>query len=186
MTSSSPSRLVVGLTGPNAAGKGEAARYLVSRGLAYHSLSDVIREEAAKRGLSPTRENLIEIGNELRRRGGAPVLAERILPRLSGKDVVDSIRNPSEVEALRRDPGFILMALDAPPRTRYSRARERGRPGDGSTFEEFAEREEREKASDPAAQQLHRTTAMADVRADNSGTLQDLHEILDRLLGSRL
>lgn len=186
MTSSRPRRLVVGLTGPNAAGKGEAANYLVSRGFVYHSLSDIIREEAASRGLPPTRENLIEIGNSLRRSGGAGVLAERTLPRLAGRDVVDSIRNPAEVEALRRDPDFLLLAVDAPLETRWARARARMRPGDGDSLEEFAAREARERGSDPAAQQIHRTIEMADLRVDNSGTLPDLHARVEEALEGRL
>src|SRR5678815_3787020 len=76
--------MTIGITGPNAAGKGEAAAYLVQKGYAYHSLSDVLREDLELRGIPPTRENLIAIGNELRTLGGAGVLAERILPRLGG------------------------------------------------------------------------------------------------------
>src|SRR5438552_1897783 len=65
---------VIGLTGPNAAGKGEAAAYLVRRGYAYHSLSDIVREEAAARGLSHSREDLIRVGNDLRIAGGPGAL----------------------------------------------------------------------------------------------------------------
>ena len=87
--------MLIGLTGPNAAGKGEVASFLGSRGLRIHSLSDVVREEALARGLGTAREHLILVGNELRRRWGPGVLAERILPRLAGRAVVDSIRNPA-------------------------------------------------------------------------------------------
>jgi dCMP deaminase len=184
--SSAPRRLVVGLTGPNAAGKGEAAAFLVGRGLTYHSLSDVIREEAAARGLPATRENLIALGNELRRSGGSGVLAERVLLRLTGRDVVDSIRNPAEVAALRREPAFVLVGVDAPLEIRYERARARARPGDGSTLAEFAAREARERGGDPTSQQIHRVYEMADLRVDNSGSREDLHRTLAAILASRL
>lgn len=184
-TSRLPARLVVGLTGPNAAGKGEAARYLASLGFASHSLSDVIREEAAARGIPPVRENLIRLGNELRRTGGPAVLAEKILARLTGRDVVDSIRNPAEVEALREHPDFVMLRVDAPLETRYARARQRARPGDGSSLDEFAEREERERSRDPRDQQIHRTTEMADHTVENSGTLEDLHRAIDAFLAAR-
>ena len=59
----------MGLTGPNAAGKGEVAQLLTSHGYTYHSLSDVVREEAGARGLPVSRKNLVLIGNELRRAG---------------------------------------------------------------------------------------------------------------------
>src|SRR5262249_44423717 len=88
-----------------------------------------LREDLERRGLPPTRENLIAIGNELRSVGGAAVLAERIRPRLDARDVVDSIRNPAEVETLRRLPGFLLIGVSAPLEVRFSRAgAARGRP----------------------------------------------------------
>jgi hypothetical protein len=54
-------------------------------GFAVHSLSDVVREEAAARGLPPERGHLIEVGNDLRRLFGPGALAERIVPRLAGR-----------------------------------------------------------------------------------------------------
>ena len=36
--------MIIGLTGRNAAGKGAAAEFLKSKGFAFHSLSDVIRD----------------------------------------------------------------------------------------------------------------------------------------------
>jgi len=185
-TSRGPLPIVVGLTGPNAAGKGEAARILVGRGLAYHSLSDIIRDAVAEKDLPPTRENLIRMGNSLRQEFGPGVLAERTLGRLKGRDVVDSIRNPSEVSALRRDPHFLLLAIDAPIEVRFARSRSRMRPGDGETLEIFAEREEREKGDDPVAQQIHLTCGMADLRVVNSGTLSDLERSIVSALGDRL
>ena len=45
--------MIIGLTGKNASGKGEAAKFLESRGFHYHSLSDVLRNpdltEAARK-----------------------------------------------------------------------------------------------------------------------------------------
>jgi dephospho-CoA kinase len=184
-TSSRPSRIVLGLTGPNAAGKGEAARYLVSLGFTYHSLSDIIREEAERRDLEPTRENLIRLGNELRRAGGPSVLADRVRDRLGDRDVVDSIRNPAEVEALRRDPDFILVRVDAPLAVRYERARTRGRAGDGASLDEFASREDRERSRDPLNQQIHRTMALADFEVENAGSLEEFRLAVDRLLEKR-
>ncbi|HKY33503.1 MAG TPA: AAA family ATPase [Candidatus Polarisedimenticolia bacterium] len=174
--------MVIGITGPNAAGKGEVAAYLVARGFAYHSLSDVLREELDKQGLPPTRENLIARGNALRAEQGAGVLAERITPRLTGRDVVDSIRNPAEVEVLRRRPGFVLLGVDAPMEERFRRAVARGRPGDGPGLEEFRAREARENSPDRTRQQLARTFAMADRTLRNDATLEVLHSRVEALL----
>jgi dephospho-CoA kinase len=174
--------LVLGITGPNAAGKGEVSAYLQTRGLAVHSLSDIVREEAAARGLPPEREHLIRIGTLLREQGGPGVLAQRLLPRLQGWDVVDSIRNPAEVEALRHVSGFVLIGVDAPVELRFARSRARSRPGDPESFAEFAARERQENSANPAGQQLAATFALADRVIDNNGDLGLLHLKVDELL----
>ena len=120
--------MVIGLTGTNGAGKTAAADYLKSRGFQFHSLSDEIRRELDRRNQSGSRENLIEMGNRLRAEYGPAVLAERVKARLSPDQnyVVDSIRNPYEVESLRARGGFHLLHVDAPVEVRYERVRRRG------------------------------------------------------------
>ena len=176
------SPLAIGLTGPNAAGKSEVGSHLTRRGFAYHSLSDIVREEADRRGLDHSRLSLIEVGNDLRRAGGPAILAVRIRARLGTRDAIDSIRNPAEVEELRGLPHFHLLGIDAPAEVRFERARLRGRVGDGDTLEQFRQREEMENAADPASQQLRATLALADTRLVNEGTLADLQQGLDRIL----
>jgi dephospho-CoA kinase len=174
--------VVLGLTGPNAAGKGEVASHLEQCGFKLHSLSDIVREEAARQGFPPEREHLIRIGNELRRELGAGALARRILPRLGERDVVDSIRNPAEVAVLRERDDFILVGVTARPETRFRRSLDRGRPGDPATFEEFQEREKQENSNDPGAQQLGATFELSDRVLQNDGDLDDLKTAVDELL----
>ncbi len=174
--------LVVGLTGPNATGKGEVSAVLRRQGFGVHSLSDVVRDEAAQRGLPPEREHLIRIGNLLREEGGAGILAERILDRLGRRDVVDSIRNPAEVTVLRRLPHFVLLGVTASVEVRFRRALRRARPGDPATLEEFRRREEQENSADPIAQQLDATFALADHVVTNDHGLDDLQSRLERLI----
>ncbi len=174
--------MVVGLTGPNAAGKGEVAGHLRDLGFTIHSLSDIVREEAARLGFPPEREHLIRVGNELRRAGGPGILAERILSRIGARDAVDSIRNPAEVAVLRRLEGFLLLGVDAPARLRFERSLARSRPGDPRTLEAFEERERQENTSDADAQQLLATLRLADVVIANDGTLEALKRAVDRAL----
>lgn len=177
--------LILGLTGPNACGKGEVSAYLVARhNFAAHSLSDIVREEAAARGLPPEREHLIRIGQELRRAHGPGVLAERLLPRLGSRDVVDSVRAPAEVEVLRAGrPEFRLLAVDAPVETRWERAVSRARAGDETLdLETFRSQEALENRDDPASQQILRAMELADARLLNDGPLERLHNRLEELL----
>lgn len=177
-----PNAVIVGLTGPNAAGKGEAALHLRTLGFTLHSLSDVVREEAARLGLPPEREHLIRIGNELRKQGGPGVLAERLLPRIGRRDVIDSIRNPAEVAVLRRLEGFVLLGVGASEELRFRRSLARGRPGDPKTLEEFRSRERQENVPDPDRQQLDATFRLADRVVRNDDGLDGLRLAIERLV----
>lgn len=177
----SPERLI-GLTGTNGAGKGEIAAFFAARGFQIFSLSDLIREELEKEGRPLSRNNMIRTGNTLRRRFGADVLARRILKRIRSRSVIDSIRNPREVECLRTHPGFILLAVDAPASIRFKRVQDRGRLESASTLSEFTAKEKEEMSADGTAQQLHACMAMADHVIINDGLLQDLHRQLEIFL----
>lgn len=176
--------MVIGLTGPNASGKGEVAKYLQGFGFSVHSLSDVVRDAATAASQEHTRDNLIAIGNRLREEGGPGVLARRILDRLTDPSVVDSIRSPGEVEVLRLLPRFVLLGIDAPLALRFERSVRRGRAGDGASLEVFARKEERENSSTETGQQLQRTLALADRTLDNDSSLEALHERVRAVLAT--
>lgn len=170
--------VIIGLTGPNASGKGTVAEILKELGFAYHSLSDQVRKEALARGLTTSREDLIRVGNLLRETDGPGALAKRVLSELGRRDTVDSIRNPGEVQTLRDGlSNFILLGVSAEPEVRYQRARRRARAGDSiGSFEEFRQKEALENSSDPKAQQLKATLQCSDRMIDNNGSLEALRK----------
>ncbi len=174
--------MIIGLTGGNASGKGEVAKYLQSQGFKYHSLSDVIRAELAKDGMAASRENMIKRGNDLRTAFGSSYLAENISSFFTGRDIVDSIRNPSEIEALRKNKGFKLIAVSAPVEVRFKRAMDRGRIENAATLEEFIANEERENTNNAASQQINACVNLADLHIANDGTLQQLYAKIDEVL----
>lgn len=176
--------MIIGLTGRNASGKGTVAEYFQARGFQYQSLSDAIRVHLREQGLEPTRDHMIAAGRALRVQGGPGVLASRTLEHIApGTDaIVDSIRNPAEVEVLRSRPDFVLLDVRADRHVRYARLSERARAGDATSFEEFVRQEEAELHSgDVSAQQLIATAAMADVTVDNDGDVAALIRELDVL-----
>ncbi len=173
---------LIGLTGTNGSGKGEAAVYLKKKGYAYFSLSDVIRNELHKDGKEDSRDNLIQKGNELRKKHGPDILARMVMEKVEGKAVIDSIRNPSEVEYLRREKEFILLAIDAPVELRYERVKQRGRQESVSTLEEFIKKEKEEMTDSEKGQQLHSCMKMADFMIMNDGALEDLHLKLEEIV----
>lgn len=177
--------MIIGLTGKNAAGKGEVATFLIDGGYQYYSLSDILREEMQKKGIAVTREHLIKFANEMRTTNGPSILAERILAKLDPEKnyVIDSIRNPFEVEALRRRKDFALLMVEAEPKLRFERIRTRARESDPQTYEAFVKIEAAEAGSkDPNAQQLNRTQELADAVVENNGSLEELHEQLRQVL----
>ncbi|MFH1854220.1 MAG: AAA family ATPase [Candidatus Omnitrophota bacterium] len=176
--------MVIGLTGANASGKGEVAQYLRSRDFIYHSLSDILREESKKMGIEPQRENLIRLGNQLRKQEGPAVLALRIIEKLSENKnhIVDSIRNPAEVEALRGVKGFLLFGIDAPVEVRFRRGLKRSRPGDALTLEDFIKKEGEENIPNAENQQLKKCLEMSDTVIVNNSSFEELYKKIDETL----
>ena len=177
--------MFIGLTGKNGSGKGEMAKFLVERGFHYRSLSDVVREETKKRRKPITRENLIAVGNDLRERYGAGVLAERLLKdlQIDHHYVIDSVRHPAEVQALRSRKGFVLVSVTAPAKVRFRRIKSRKRESDPSSFREFLRLERVESKSKISSdQQLNRAIQQADYTVVNSGKLPVFHEKVAKLM----
>ena len=180
--------MLIGLTGRNAAGKGEVARYLQKKSFYYYSLSDAIRDEVRSRGEEPTRERLIVVGNELRQRYGSNILAERILSKIEDDRhyIIDSIRNPAEVDAFRAAKHFKLIRVEAPADVRFQRILSRKRESDPRTIEDFIALENREAEGDDTSQNLVKVELMADYAVLNDSALEKLYPQLDELLGKLL
>ena len=179
----------IGIAGLNASGKTEVVKLLERRGFYRASLSDVIRESLREEGLAPTRDRMIERGRALREKFGLGVLAERVqrsLPQ-DRNHVIDSIRHPAEIEALRAGGEFLLIWVEASPEVRFARATARGRTGDATTLDEFLEVEGRELASEEAGgQKLLAVRDLADEVLPNDAEFAILEQRLGQLLDGRL
>ena len=115
--------MILGVTGLYASGKDTVAELLKEKGFFHYSLSDFIREEAKKRKVKDTRENLMKRGNELRQKHGYGILARWALQKMEWDKnyVVTSVRNPVEVEVLRTKTNFALINVCAPEKIRWQR-----------------------------------------------------------------
>lgn len=178
--------MIIGLTGENCAGKGTVAEYLQKKSFYYLSLSDIIREELKADGKGLTRQNLIEKGNELREKFGPGILAKKTALKLQ-KDknyVIDSVRNTTEAEELKRIKGFVLVHVTAPAEIRFERMKSRGREEDPNTLEAFKEIEKLEmENAEKTKQNLVGAFSLADKKLVNDVDLQDLYDRVDKLLG---
>ncbi len=177
--------MILGLTGTFASGKDTVLDYLKKKDFAAISLSDVIRDEAKKQFRSLDRVELGVIAEEMRKEHGKDVLVQRALASLRKSKkknfVIGAIRNVEEVASLRMQPSFFLVAVDAPPKVRFAREKDRNREHYGS-FDDFLAKEARESSGNPFFMQLKECIADADYLIENVGTLQELHAKVDEVV----
>jgi dCMP deaminase len=177
--------MLLGITGFYAAGKDTLAEFLEKKGFVRRSLSDELRKELVVLNIPVTRDNLIKVGTTLREKEGNAVLAKRVLVGINGQGnyTFSSVRNPVEVEELKKRKDFYLLFVDADIHLRYERAIKRNRESEPATFDLFKATEEREYANPNAAgQQLLKVKEMADFVVLNNGSFEDFYEKIDAFL----
>ena len=142
-------KLVVGLAGMPGSGKSLVVETAAMLGYGVVVMGDVVREETLKRRLELNPKNVGQVMLELRRKGGASVVADKCIPKIeqheTAKVIVDGVRSLSEVEAFKKHfANFNLMAVYASPETRFNRVYHRHRSDDPNCWEVFHERDLRE------------------------------------------
>jgi len=170
--------VIVGMPG---SGKAMASR--VARELGYPVLvcGDVIREEAERRGLPPTPENIGTLMLKIREEEGRAIVAYRLIPRIQAQDsyvvVVEGARNIEEIDELRRHYDVRTLAIHASPSTRFGRLKSRGRSDDPKDWNEFIVRDQREIDVG-----ISRLIATADRMIVNEGSTREFRYSVNRLL----
>ena len=170
---------VIAFVGLPLSGKSTAAKVAEEMGIPVVCMGDVVREEAKRRGLPQTDENLGNIAEELRRKEGMDAIAKRCIPiiREKGKElgvvVVDGIRGIAEVERFKKEFGddFVLINIEAPLEVRFQRALKRKRSDDIKSLEELKRRDERELSWN-----MGEAMRMANFTIENVGGLEEFKE----------
>jgi dephospho-CoA kinase len=162
-------KFVIGLAGMPGSGKSLVVNVACKMGYAVVVMGDVVREETRKRGLDLDPKNIGKVMLELRKEGGASVIAERCIPKIeqqkSEKVIVDGLRSLSEVETFKkRFPNFSMVAVFATQETRFNRLFRRQRSDDPDGRELFNDRDMRELGVG-----LGNAIAMADYLIINEG-----------------
>ena len=176
---------VIAFVGLPLSGKSTAAKVAEEMGIPVVCMGDIVREEAKRRGLALTDENLGKIANELRQKEGMDAIAKRCIPiiREKGKDVgvvvIDGIRGIAEVERFKKEFGndFILINIEAPLEVRFQRALKRGRSDDIKSIEELKKRDERELSWN-----MGEAIKIANFTIENTSSLEDFKEKVREIL----
>lgn len=183
--------MIIGMTGSIASGKETLTKFLIKRGFKYYVVSDLLKEELKKRNLEITRENMQNIGDQLREKEGAAVLMKILLKKINPDEnsIIDSLRNPKEAKFLRENlKKFILIAVDANRKKRFERILSRGRPSDPKNWEEFLKVDKRDHhdPKNPLGQQVEECIKMSDFVILNNGTLEEFEEKIKKVYGEIL
>jgi len=182
---------IVGITGTAGSGKGTISQYLVKKyGFKHFSVRDFIVEEIVRRKLEINRDNMIDVGNDLRKKHGAEYIVMELFKKAIMNNtncVLESIRTVGEVEALKKKENFVLWAVDAPMDTRYRRNVKRKGSTDIISFDKFKEQEIRETTSKlKTKQNINECVKMADIVFKNIGSKKDLEKKIDLEIKSLL
>jgi cytidylate kinase len=188
---------IIGLAGTNGAGKDTVGHILAEHhGYLFISVTDLLRDEAERRGLPVERGVLRTISAEWRRALGLGVLVDKAVAEyetVKGKYkgvVIASLRNPGEADRVHALGGTVLW-VDADPRIRYDRIQaakaERHRAGeDDKTFEQFRAEEaaEMKQSGDAATLDMGAVKAKADFFFDNGqGGVEKFRRDIEQALG---
>jgi len=162
--------------------------YIKPQGYSYIVLSDILKEYYKKEhnGQRANRQQLQEFGNELRLKEGADFLAKEALKTIENKHdqkwIIDSIRNPAEIEYLQNNLGkFYLISVFADPEQRWERV-QADYSRDRRLFEKDEEKDSGKKEP-PYGQKVTDCHLLADFIINNNEPIigkNKNHELLNK------
>jgi dephospho-CoA kinase len=163
--------MIIGITGYNGAGKTIVAEEIARLwGYTHLSARAYLNEQLYHLlGREPSRMELYEHANEIRKSEGPTGLFDRMLKTTqpNSKFVIESVRCPGEIKLLK-DKGGKLIGIDAPLDLRFARAILRASGTDKKTFEQFVHEEQLEaKNTDPNMQNISECMRRADAVLQN-------------------
>jgi dephospho-CoA kinase len=137
-------KIIIGLVGEAASGKGTVAKYLVDKyGAQTLAFSTSMKDCVRRLHLPLSRENLMKFSEITRHAYGEDLYSKVTTEDCRSLDanmiIVDGVRRPADVVNLRQLPNFHLLYVTAPVELRWQRARNRGEKAGESemTLEQF-------------------------------------------------
>jgi dephospho-CoA kinase len=170
-------KIIIGLVGEAASGKGTVAAYLNDKyGASTHTFSKAMKECVGRLHLPLSRDNIAKFSTLTRQAYGEDLYARVVAKDCAGDEhammVVDGIRLGADMVALKELAGFHLIYVTAPVEVRWQRARNRGeKAGEAEmTLEKFKEEENL-----PTEREIRQIGSSAEFIVDNAGQIDDLY-----------
>ncbi|MGC8676553.1 MAG: AAA family ATPase [Candidatus Micrarchaeia archaeon] len=177
---------IVGYMG---SGKSTAAVLLKRRGFKIIEMGDTVREEMKKNGMEINSKSVRAFAAGLRQQYGNDIVARLASKKLdSFKNVVIvGVRSTYERDYFKKlFSDFVVVAIVAPERMRFSRIRKRRKPDDPKTLAEFRKIEAKERSGFESkrdeAHGIGRIIDEADYVLFNTATVSQLSKDVASLL----
>lgn len=177
-------KLIIGLVGKIASGKGTVASYLAQNYQAeVFGFSTPLRDVLKRLYQDASRPNMANLSSSLRELFGQDLLSRTITEDLqqakSDIAVLDGIRRLPDIEGAKKLPNFKLVQVITEKNHRYERLTKRGQNPDDTTktFEDFLADEQKE-----ADRQIPQIMELAEFTLNNDGDLASLYTQIEELL----
>lgn len=177
-------KIILGLAGEIASGKGTVAKYICEKyDGSSHRFSTMLRDVAKRMYLPENRENLQKISTIFRENFFDDILSSVIAKDVKNDEhkiiAIDGVRRMADIAYLKKLPNFKLVYISTSLEKSFERITKRNENSDdeGKTFEEFKKDHERE-----AELQIRNLEGKADFVVDNNGTFEELYSQIDKII----
>ncbi len=177
-------KIIIGLVGKIAAGKGTVADYFVNKYKAeVFSFSQSLRDILERMHAEISRANMQKLSTALRQNFGEDLLAKIMAGDVESTSnkviIVDGIRRMADIAYLQNFSNFIMVSVETDIKKRYERLIKRTQNNDDTkkTYEQFLidEKAETEK-------EIPLVMENSQEKIDNNGDLKNLEEQLEKII----
>ena len=177
-------KIILGLVGEIASGKGTIAAYLEKKySASTYRFSTILRDILIRLHLPINRKNMQLLSTMLRKNFGEDTFAKIIAENVTKDDnkiiIVDGIRRLADIEYLTKIKDFKLVKVTSDPHVRYKRLLQRNEnQGDAQkSYEEFLSDHNKE-----ADAEIPQVMKKAEIEINNSSSFEKLFQQIDKIV----